>query len=122
MNLPEQVSTNYRINGTMRQDSLLPAINTEDLESDWHLFEQIIFAPEPLDQNCASKFNLQSTKFTQPDSAMAPKMRDSLPDATKAKDRAVVEARKKATKDEKKMSSLQQRLNRIRKAKLDEHN
>ena len=45
---------------------------------------------------------------------MAPKMRGSLTDAAKAK--------KKDVEDEKKMSSLQQWQNRIRKAKLNEHN
>ena len=53
---------------------------------------------------------------------MAPKMRGSLNDVAKAKACAVVEAKKKVVEEEKKMSSLQQWLNRIRKAKLDEHN
>ena len=69
----------------MGQDSLLLAINKEDLKSDWHLFEQRIYAPDPPHQNCANKFSLQSTKFTQPDSTMAPKMRGSMPDAIEAK-------------------------------------
>ena len=85
MNLLEQSLTNYRINGVMGQDSLFLAINMEEIESDWNLFEQIIFAPESPNQNCPSKFNQQSTKFTQSDSPMAPKMRGSLKEATKAK-------------------------------------
>ena len=62
------------------------------------------------------------TKSTQSDSAMAPKMRGSINNAAKAKARAAAEAKNKADEEEKKMYSLQQRLNRIRKAKLDEHN
>ena len=50
---------------------------------------------------------------------MAPKMRD---DAAKAKARAAAEAKKKVSEEEKKMYVLQQRLDKIRKAKLDEHN
>lgn len=122
MNIIEKLSFNYRINGAMGQDSLLPDINTEEIESNWHLFEQRIYAPEPPNQNCASKFNQESTKFIQSDLAMAPKMRGSLTNITKAKAQEATKAKKKAAKDEKKMSSLQQRLNRIRKAKIDEHN
>ena len=103
MNLPKQVSTNYCINGVMEQESLLLDIKPDELESDWHLFEQTISALEPLDQNCPSKFNQQSTKFTQSYSTMAPKMRGSLTDAAKSKAQAVVEAKKKAIEDEKKM-------------------
>jgi len=53
---------------------------------------------------------------------MASKMRGSLNDVVKAKARAAVKAKKKAVEKEKKMYALQQHLNRIRKAKLDEHN
>ena len=49
-------------------------------------------------------------------------MRGSLNDVVKAKARAAVKAKKKAVEKEKKMYALQQHLNRIRKAKLDEHN
>lgn len=52
---------------------------------------------------------------------MAPKMRGSVLDTAKALAQATAKAQKKATENEKKMSSLQQGLNRIRKAKLDEH-
>ena len=99
MNLNEQDSTIFFINGTMGKESPLPAINIEELNSDWHLFELRIFAPKPPDQNCANLFKQQSTKFTQPDSAMAPNMRGSLPDAAKSKARVTVEARKKVAKD-----------------------
>jgi valyl-tRNA synthetase len=53
---------------------------------------------------------------------MALKMRGSINNAAKAKDRVVAEAKKKATEEEKKMSVLQQLVNKIRKVKLDEHN
>ena len=53
---------------------------------------------------------------------MAPNMRGSLTDATKAKARAAAKAKNKVVVDENKMSSLHQWLNRIRKSKLDEHN
>ena len=49
-------------------------------------------------------------------------MRRSINDVAKAKAHAGVEAKKKATEEEKKLSVLQQRLSKIRKAKLDEHN
>ena len=86
------------------------------------MFEQRIVAPKPKDQNCPSKINQHSTKSTQPDLAMAPKMRGSIKDTAKSKARAAAKAKKKVVEEEKKMSSLQQQLNRIRKAKLDEHN
>ena len=92
MNILEQISTSYCINGMMGQDSLILTINTEELESDWHLFEQRISALKPPDQNCPSKFNQQSTTFTQPDLAMALEMRGSLTVVTKAKARAATEA------------------------------
>ena len=79
----------------MVHDSLFSAINTEELESDWHLFEQRIVVLELHDQNFPSKINQQSTKSTQLDSTMAPKMRGSINNATKAKPRAVAEAKKK---------------------------
>ena len=69
----------------MGQDFLLPAINTEELKSVWNLLEHRISAPEPPDNNCANQFDQQSTKFTQLDSTMAPKIRGRLPDATKYK-------------------------------------
>lgn len=47
------------------------------------------------------------TKLTQPDSAMAPKMRGSLTDTTKSKARAAAKTKKKVVEDEKKMFSLQ---------------
>ena len=53
---------------------------------------------------------------------MAPKMRGSTNDAAKAEACAAVEAKRKAAEEEKNMSALQQRLRKIRKAKLDEHN
>ena len=49
-------------------------------------------------------------------------MRGSINDATKANTRIVAKAKKKVVEEEKKMSALQKCLNRIRKAKLDEHN
>ena len=122
MNILEQSSTNYCINGMMGQDSLFLAINIEELESDWNLFKQRHSAPEPLNHNSPSKLNQQSTKVTQSDSSMAPKMRDNLNDAAKSKARVAVEAKKNVSDDEKKMSYLQQWINRIRKAKLDKHN
>ena len=106
----------------MGHDSLFPAINTKELESDWHLFEQRIVAPESHDHNCQSKINQQSTKSTQSDSTMALKMRGSINDTAKSKDRAAADHKKNVVEEEKKMSSLQQHLNGIRKAKLDEHN
>ena len=90
----------------MRQDPLLPAINTKDLKSDWQLFEQIISAPEPPDQNRANEFKLPTTNLSQLDSTMAPNMRGSVSDTAKSKSWEVVEPRKKAGEDEKKMSSL----------------
>ena len=53
---------------------------------------------------------------------MAPIMRGSLNVAAKSKVRATAESKKKVVEDEKKMSSLQQWINRIKKAKLDKHN
>ena len=53
---------------------------------------------------------------------MVPKMRGSINDTAKAKARATIEAKEKVTKEENKLSALQQRLSKIRKAKLDEHN
>ena len=53
---------------------------------------------------------------------MAPKMHGSVNDAVKAKARAVAEVKKKVAEEEKKLSTLQQRLRKIKKAKLDEHN
>ena len=53
---------------------------------------------------------------------MEPKMRGSVNDAVKAKAWATAKAKKKATEEEKKLSTLQQRLSKIKKAKLDEHN
>ena len=90
----------------MGQDFLLPNINTEELESDWHLFEQIISTPEPPNQNSPSQFNQQSTKFTQSDSHMAPKMRGNPTNTEKSKARAAAKAKNKAVEDEKNMSSL----------------
>jgi hypothetical protein len=53
---------------------------------------------------------------------MAPKMRGSINNVAKSKARVVAERKKKVVEEETKMSSLQQQLNKIRKAKLDEHN
>ena len=53
---------------------------------------------------------------------MAPKMCGSINDEAKAKARAIAEPKKKAVEEEKKLSTLQQCLSKIRKAKLDEHN
>ena len=53
---------------------------------------------------------------------MAPKMCGSVNDVMKAKAWAAAEAKKKAMKEEKKLSTLQQHLSKIKKAKLDEHN
>lgn len=53
---------------------------------------------------------------------MAPKMRGIMNHTTKSKDHVAEEAKKKVVKEEKKMSALQQCLNLIRKAKIDEHN
>ena len=122
INIRKQASTTYHINNVMGHDSPFPAINTEDLKSAWNLFEHRIATPESCDHNCPSKINQQSTKYNQLDSAMAPKMRGSINNATKAKVHATKEAKKKVVEEEKKMSALQQGLNRIRKAKLDEHN
>ena len=49
-------------------------------------------------------------------------MRGSIYNATKSKSRAAAEAKMKVIEEEKKMSTLQQWLNKIRKAKIDEHN
>ena len=98
------------------------AINIEDFKRVWHLFELKIVVEEPNDQNRPSKSNLQPTKSNQLNSAMAPKMRGSINEATKSKAQVVAEAKKKATEEEKKMYALQQHLHKIRKAKLDEHN
>ena len=53
---------------------------------------------------------------------MAPKMRGSINDEAKAKSCAVEEAKRKVAEEEKKLSVLQQRLSKIRKEKLGEHN
>lgn len=53
---------------------------------------------------------------------MALKIRDSINDIAKAKARAATEAKKKVGEEEKKLSTLQQCLSKIRKVKLDEHN
>ena len=53
---------------------------------------------------------------------MAPKMRGSINVRAKDKARVAAEAKKKVAEEEKKLSVLQQRLSKIRKAKLDEHN
>ena len=95
INLLEQISTSYCINGMMGQDSLLPSINMKEIESDCYLFEQRISTPESPNQNCSSKFNQQSTKFPQLDSSMAPKIRGSLIDAAKSKAREASEAKSK---------------------------
>ena len=122
MNLREKASTTYHIKDMMGHDSPSPAINIEELESDWHLFEQRIVAPESHDQNRPHKINQQPTKSNQPDSVMAPKIRGSINDAAKAKVRATAKAKKKVVEEEKKMYALHQCLNRIRKSKIDEHN
>ena len=49
-------------------------------------------------------------------------MRGSINDAAKAKARVAAKSKRKATEEEKKLSTLQQRLSKIRKEKLDEHN
>ena len=53
---------------------------------------------------------------------MAPKMCGSINDIAKAKAWAAAEEKKKAVEEEKKLLALQQRLSKIKKAKLDEHN
>ena len=53
---------------------------------------------------------------------MAPKMRGSVNDATKAKSHAVAKEKKKIAEEEKKLLTIQQCLSKIKKAKLDEHN
>jgi len=57
MNIHEQASTTYHIKDVMGCDLPSPDINTEELESDWHLFEQRIVAEEPHDHNQLSKIN-----------------------------------------------------------------
>lgn len=52
---------------------------------------------------------------------MAPKIRGSINDTTKAKSRAAAEAKGKAAEEENKLSALQQCPSKIRKPKLDEH-
>lgn len=46
-------------------------------------------------------------------------MRGSIKDTGKAKSHAVAKAKKKAVEEDKKLSTLQQRISKIRKAKLD---
>ena len=53
---------------------------------------------------------------------MAQRMRGSINDTANAEARVAVEAKRKATEEEKKLSVLQQCLSKIRKEKLDEHN
>ena len=49
-------------------------------------------------------------------------MRGSINDMAKAKAHAIAEAKKKVAEEENKLSMFQQRLRKIRKAKLDENN
>ena len=107
MSLPEQVSTTYCIKDMMGCELPSSAINTEEFESDWHLFELRITAKEPNDQNQPSKSNLQLTKSNQPHSTMATKMRGSINNATKSKSQVAMKAKKKVVEEEKNMYALQ---------------
>lgn len=49
MSVLEKVSITYHIKDVMGRDLPSPAINTEDFEGDWHLFELKIVAKEPRD-------------------------------------------------------------------------
>ena len=49
MNIREKALTTYRTKDMMGCDLPSLAINTEELESDWHLFELRIVAEEPHD-------------------------------------------------------------------------
>jgi hypothetical protein len=122
MSLPKKVLFTYHIKDTMGHDLPSPPINSEDLETNWHLFELRISAEELKDHNYPSQPKLQPIKSNHSYSTMALKMRGSINDATKAKARAIVEPKKKATEEEKKMSMLQHRLSKIKKTKLDEQN
>ena len=100
MNLCEQASTTYRIKDVMGCDLPSSVINVEEIESNWHLFELRIVAEEPHDHDRTSKINQQPTKFNQPDSNMAPKMRGSINNVAKDKACATAEAKKKVVEEE----------------------
>ena len=86
------------------------------------MFELKIAGEELIEQQQKSLTNSQKPESKQFQTDMAPKMRGSVNDAAKAKARAAAEAKKKVEEEEKKLSALQQRLSKIKKAKLDEHN
>ena len=100
-------SPNYNIEGVMGHDRLSPPINTEDFEMDWHLFELTITREELRDQQQQSTPKSQMTESKQLQTNMAPKICGSINDAAKAKACTTTEAKKKATKEEKKISVLQ---------------
>ena len=89
---------------------------------DWHLLGLTIAGEELRDQQQQSTLKSQTTESKQLQINMAPKMHRSINDATKAKFCTAAEAKKKAAEEEKKLSTVQQRLSKIRKANLDEHN
>lgn len=92
----------------MGRDKLLPPINTEDLETNWHLFELMIAGGElknPQQQNLPIS---QPTNSEQLQSTMAPKMHGNINETTKAKAHTTAEAKKKEAEEENKLSTLQQ--------------
>lgn len=117
-----QASSTHHIKGLMGRDRPSPPINSEDLETNWHLFELTIAVEERNDQQQQGQPMFQPTKLDQLHSSMALKMRGSINDPSKAKSRVAMEAKRKAVEEEKKLSTLQQCLSKIRKARLDEHN
>ena len=122
MSLHEKVSSTDHIKGTMGHDLPSPPINSEEIETNWHLFELRIAIEEMKDQNHPSQPMLQPTESNHSHSTTTPKMRGNINDATKAKACTVTKEKKKKIEEEKKMSALQQCLRKRKKAKLDEHN
>ena len=120
--LHTQASANHCIEEVMGHDRLSLPINIEDLKMDWHLFELTIMGEELKNQQKQSIPISQLTELKQLHVIMAPKMHGSVNDAAKAKACATVEAKKKVAEEEKQLSTLQQRLSKIRNAKLYEHN
>ena len=96
-------SANYCIEGSMGHDNLSLPINTEDLDQDQHLFELKIAGEELTEQRQKSPTNSQKPEPKQLLIDMAPKMRGSVNNVAKSKARAVAEAKKKATEEEKKL-------------------
>ena len=102
-----QALSNHHIKDLMGHNIPSPPVNSADLETNWHLFELMIAGEELKNQQQPSQPISQVTKSDQLQSSMAPKMRGSINDTTKAKAHAVAEAKRKATEEEKKLSALQ---------------